>query len=174
MASDGGQYRCSVKNSAGEDSIAVTLNGNICELYNLAKLWVMPYLCYVVSPIVIEHPQAQNVTSLEGTIQLSCTVAGFPSPAITWFHNNTLEGNNLSTTEAVNVYTTRSTFIRSIAVLNDSGAYFCKAVVDGYSDLDSNTVIVLVQSKHQFLYVVHYLHYIPFCGMQITRSTLKT
>ena len=37
MASDGGPYQCSVKNSAGEDSITVTLNGNIGELYNLAK-----------------------------------------------------------------------------------------------------------------------------------------
>ena len=134
----------------------------------------MPNLCYVVSPIVIDHPQAQNVTSLEGTIQLSCTVAGFPSPAITWFHNNTLEDSNLSTTEAINVYTTRSTFIRSIAVLNDSGAYFCKAAVDGYNDLDSNTVIVFVQGEHQFLYIVHYLHCIPFCGMQITQSAHKT
>ena len=147
MASDGGQYRCSVKNSAGEDSITVTLNGNTCELYNYFSL-IMRNLQYVVSPIVTEHPQAQNVTSLEGTIQLSCTVAGFPSPAITWFHNNTLENNNLSTTEAVNVYTTRSTFMRSIAVLTDSGTYFCKAVVDGYSDLDSNTVIVLVQGEY--------------------------
>ena len=91
------------------------------------------------------------MTSLEGTIHLSCTVSGFPSPEITWFHNNTIEENRLSTIEAINEYTTRSTFIRSIAELNDSGTYFCKAIVDGYSDLDSNTVIVLVQGEYQNL-----------------------
>lgn len=62
-----------------------------------------------------------------------------------------MEENRLSTIEAINEYTTRSTFIRSIAELNDSGTYFCKAIVDGYSDLDSNTVIVLVQGEYQNL-----------------------
>lgn len=109
----------------------------------------------IVSPIVTEHPQAQNVTNLNGTIHLSCTVTGFPSPAITWFHNNTQEDNILSTTEAINDYTTRNTFIRSMAELNDSGEYFCKAVVDGYSDLDSNIAIVLVLGEYQFPLVVY-------------------
>jgi hypothetical protein len=152
MASDGGQYQCLVQNPAGEDNITATLNGNISELYinvMLCLMQTMQYYC-IVSPIVTEHPQPQNVTSLEGTIHLSCTVVGFPSPAITWFHNNTLENNSLSTTDAINDYTTRSTFIRSMAELNDSGAYFCKANVGGYRDLHSNTVIVLVLGEYQF------------------------
>lgn len=33
MASDGGQYQCSVENPAGEDSINVTLNGNTNNSY---------------------------------------------------------------------------------------------------------------------------------------------
>ena len=103
--------------------------------------------CFVVSPIVTGHPQAQNVTNLEGTIQLSCTVTGFPLPGIIWFHNNTLEDSNLSSTDTINVYTTRSIFIKSMAVLNDSGTYFCKAVIGGYDDMDSNMVIVLVQGN---------------------------
>lgn len=42
-----------------------------------------------------------------------------------------------------------------MAELNDSGEYFCKAIVDGYSDLDSNTAIVLVLGEYQFSLVVY-------------------
>ena len=100
----------------------------------------------VVSPVVIEHPQHQNVTSFEGIIMLSCTATGFPAPTITWFHNNSMEGN--TSAQRINDYTTRSIVTISMPATNDSGMYYCTAAVDGFNDVDSNTVTVLVQGEH--------------------------
>ena len=96
---------------------------------------------------MIEHPESQNVTLFEGTIHLSCTATGFPSPEIFWFHNDTLEVGNMSSSEAINAYTTRSTIMTSNPSRNDSGAYYCGAFVEGYDDFNSNTVLVLVQGR---------------------------
>ena len=105
---------------------------------------------------MIEHPQDQNVTSIEGIIMLNCTATGFPAPTITWFHNNTMEDDTSYTSEMINVYTTRSIFIMSMPTTNDSGMYFCRAAVDGYDNVNSNTVTVLVQGEC-----------IIACGLQI-------
>ena len=43
----------------------------------------------------------------------------------------------------------------SMPATNDSGMYFCRAAIDGYDDVDSNTVTVLVQGG--YLCIVHYL-----------------
>ena len=102
---------------------------------------------FSVSPVVTEHPPDQNVTSFEGTIMLSCTATGFPAPTITWFHNDTLENSVFYTTEDINCYTTRSTFIKLRAETNDSGTYFCRAEINGYDSVDSNEAIVLVQGE---------------------------
>ena len=107
---------------------------------------------FSVSPVVTQHPHAQNVTNSEGTITLMCMATGFPAPRITWFHNNTMEDSSVYTGEAINVYTTWSTLVKSMAETNDSGEYFCRAAVDGYGDVDSNTVTVLVQGKF-FMYI---------------------
>ena len=104
---------------------------------------------FPVSPTVIEHPQNQNIIGFEGTVTLNCTATGFPAPMITWFHNDTLENSISYTAEAINVYTTRSTFefMMSMAETNNSGTYFCRAAVDGYDDVDSNMATVLVQGE---------------------------
>ena len=109
------------------------------------------YSCILssVSLVVIEHPQDQNVTSFEGTIMLSCTATGFPAPTISWFYNNFMEDNTSNImTQTTNVYTTTSTFTMSMPATNDSGMYFCRAAIDGYDDVDSNTVTVLVQGEY--------------------------
>ena len=111
---------------------------------------------FTVSPVVTHHPYPQNVTNFEGMINLNCTATGFPSPTITWFHNNTLEDNVFSLTQAINGYTTRSVFTKSMAETNDSGVYFCRSTVDGYDDVDSDSVTVLVQGKYQCQHVITY------------------
>ena len=152
MASDGGQYLCSVENLAGNDSTTVTLNSR-----SRVAVWIVPELqfnfshVFTVSPVVIEHPQDQNVTSFEGTVMLVCIVTGFPAPTITWFQNGTLvEDSTLFTSVEDNVYTTRSTFMKSMAETNDSGMYFCRASIDGYDDVDSNMATVLVQGEQSW------------------------
>ena len=105
-------------------------------------------LCHAVSPLVTDDPQGINVTITEGSIVLTCTATGFPSPTIVWFHNDTLVDNSSYTDEAINFYTTRSIFNKSIPVLNDSGSYFCRAVIEGYDAMDSEVAIVLVQGKY--------------------------
>ena len=97
--------------------------------------------------MVTEHPRNQNVTSFEGNITLSCTATGFAAPTITWFHNNSMEDNALYTSEMINAYTTRSTFIMSMPATSDSGRYFCRAAVDGYDEVHSSRVTILVQSE---------------------------
>ena len=104
-----------------------------------------------------EHPRDQNVTSFEGTITLSCIATGFPAPIITWFHNNSIEDNLSYRSENINDYTTRSTFCMPKPATNDSGMYFCRASVDGYDAVDSNTVTVLVQGEHCINYMTLYL-----------------
>ena len=96
---------------------------------------------------MIEHPQDQNVTSFEGAINLTCIATGFPAPTITWIHNDTLENSTSYIVEEINVYTTRSTFMMSMAETNDSGMYFCRAAIEGYDDVDSNMATVLVQGE---------------------------
>ena len=100
--------------------------------------------------MVTDHPQAQNVTSFEGNITLTCLATGFPAPRITWFHNNTMEDSSVYTSETINVYTTRSTLVKSMAETNDSGVYFCRVAIDGYDDVDSNTLTVLVQGEFYY------------------------
>ena len=112
---------------------------------------MLSLILYIVSPFVTEHPQDQNVTISKDNITLNCTATGFPSPTITWFHNNTLEVNTFYISEAINAYTTRSTFTKSMAETDDSGAYFCRAVIDGYDDVNSDTVTVLVQGDLIYL-----------------------
>ena len=98
--------------------------------------------------MVTEHPRDQNVTSFEGTIMLSCTATGFPTPTITWFHNNTMEDNATDImSQRINVYTTRSTLTVLEPATDDSGMYFCRAFIDGYDNSDSDIVTVLIQGK---------------------------
>ena len=108
---------------------------------------------HVVSPLVTEHPQDQNVTIFEDNIMLTCTANGFPPPTITWFLNNTLEVNSSFITAETNIYTTRSTFTKSTIVNTDSGTYFCRAAIDGYGDINSDTVTVLVQGEYSCLVI---------------------
>lgn len=109
------------------------------------------FISIVVSPLVTEHPQDQNVTIFEDNIMLTCTANGFPPPTITWFHNNTLEVNSSFITAEFNTYTSRSTFTKSTIGTNDSGTYFCRAIIDGYGDMNSDTVTVLVQGEYSCL-----------------------
>lgn len=102
--------------------------------------------------MVTEHPQDMNVTIIEGIIILTCTATGFPSPTITWFHNDTLDVIESYATETVNVYTTKSTFTRSSPMTNDSGWYFCRAAIDGYDDVNSDIVTVLVQGDQLLIF----------------------
>ena len=99
-----------------------------------------------------EHPRDQNMTSFEGTIMLNCTATGFPAPTITWFHNNTMEDNTSYTSEMINNYTTRSTFILSMPATSDSGMYLCRAAINGYDDVDSSRITVLVQGEYCFCF----------------------
>ena len=100
-----------------------------------------------------EHPRDQNVTSFEGTIMLNCTATGFPAPTITWFHNNTMEDNTSYTSGMINNYTTRSTFILSIPATSDS-MYLCRAAINGYDDVDSSRITVLVQGESLFFLII--------------------
>ena len=97
--------------------------------------------------MVTEHPRNQNVTSFEGNITLSYMATGFAAPTITWFHNNSMEDNALYISETINAYTTRSTFIMSMSATSDSGLYFCRAAIDGYDEVDSSRVTILVQGE---------------------------
>ena len=150
VASNGGQYQCLVENPAGSGSTSVTLNGNT-TLVQLCMciLFIEVPTFIAVSPLVTEHPQDMNVTISEGIIILTCTATGFPSPIITWFHNDTIDTiGSYNTTIVVNYYTTTSTFMMMSPMVNDSGRYFCRASIDGYDDANSDVVTVLVQGDH--------------------------
>ena len=101
----------------------------------------------LVSPLVTDHPQDKNVTIFEDSVILTCTAVGFPSPTITWFHNGSVEVNSSYITENVNYFTTRSTYSKLRAESDDTGGYFCVAAIEGYDNVNSNTVIVLVQGE---------------------------
>lgn len=112
-----------------------------------------------------EHPRDVNVTIIEGAIVLTCTATGFPSPTITWFHNNTLNVIGSYATESANVYTTKSIFTRLSPMTNDSGRYFCSAAIDGYDDVHSDIVMVLVQGEKLLIVFVKILS--PFLMLKM-------
>ena len=118
-------------------------------------LFIEVLIFIVVSPLVTGHPQDMNVTISEDTIILTCTATGFPSPIITWFHNDTIDTIGSYVTIAINDYTTTSTFMKMSPMANDSGRYFCRASIDGYDDANSDVVTVLVQGDYQLISAIN-------------------
>ena len=100
----------------------------------------------------MQSPLQQMPTSSE-PFSLSCSAVGFPSPiSITWFHNGTLIESNVDvniTTQIVDVYTTRSTLLVTLAQSIDSGDYYCVAQSQRqvYSNVISETAQISVLSK---------------------------
>ena len=75
-ASSGGNFSCTVSNSAGMDSASTTL-------------YVAPY---IVTPLE-EHILTANGSN----VNISCVAAGFPSPTVNWVYEVNMEVSDTST-----------------------------------------------------------------------------
>ena len=74
-ASSGGNYTCTVKNTAGNDSASTTL-------------YVAPY---IITPLEEQTPTASG-----SNVNISCDAAGFPSPTVNWVGMTNMEVSNTS------------------------------------------------------------------------------
>lgn len=69
-AADGGEYTCSVINTAGSENVSATL-------------YVRPY--------IVLSPEAEIRTIVNSSVNFTCIAEGFPQPEITWFKLNMSE-----------------------------------------------------------------------------------
>ena len=74
-ASSGGNYTCTVSNTAGNDSASTTL-------------YVAPY---IITPLEEQTPTASG-----SNVNISCDAAGFPSPTVNWVVMTNMEVSNTS------------------------------------------------------------------------------
>ena len=110
---------------------------------------VMISVLHAVGPVIVMAPVSINVTSMEDDIVLTCSVTGFPTPNITWRHNDsyvTNMGAHGDINETTSYYQRNSTLTIRTAMTNDSGNYSCTANVVSYSQI-SEMVLVLVQGE---------------------------
>ena len=77
-ASNGGNYTCTVSNTAGNDSASITL-------------YVAPY---IVTPLDEQFPTASG-----SEVSINCDAAGFPSPTVNWVDMTNMEVSNTSLLE---------------------------------------------------------------------------
>ena len=74
-ASSGGDYTCTVSNTAGNDSASTTL-------------YVAPY---IITPLKKQTPTANG-----SNVNINCDAAGFPSPTVNWVGMTNMKVSNTS------------------------------------------------------------------------------
>lgn len=144
----GSDYRCTVENAAGNESVDVTLRGMSPSLHTTSLYYYM-HARFPVAVLVDEDPQDSNVSRAD-TFTLTCTASAYPLPNITWLHNMTTVMENVS------VSISQTTMARSVtseltvenATTTDSGDYLCRVGAPpgtSFNTTDSDTALVLVQ-----------------------------
>ncbi len=159
-AFDGSEYECLVMNDAGNETATVTLNGEVA-LFLLLLFGTQPistslFLSFAVAPLILTFPEADNVTSIQDNITLTCNASGFPIPQISWTHNMTgINGSDdrVSITEDQGQRSVLSTLTVTRAMTNDSGQYECMVTspVATYDQVLSGPVAILVQGMYTSL-----------------------
>ena len=81
----------------------------------------MCVLLYVAAPQLLTSPESVDV--LNGTTALlQCSVSGYPSPSVSWFHN----GDMVIMDSRRTIHANGSLIIWSV-MLSDMGMYYCVA-----------------------------------------------
>ena len=99
----GGNYTCTVSNSAGTDSASITL-------------YVAPYF---TTPL-----QKQILTVTGSAVNINCDAAGFPSPAVTWMDETNVEISNRSLLEFSPVMFGDEGRYQCVAIIEINGTNF--------------------------------------------------
>ena len=111
-ASLGGNYTCTVINAAGTSMASTTL-------------YVAPY---IITPL-----EEQTLTAAGSTVNISCEVAGFPSPTVNWLDMNNMEVSDLALLQFNPV------------MFGDEGIYRCVAAAEingmNFSVTDDNLLV---------------------------------
>ena len=106
---------------------------------------------HAVGPEIVVAPVSINVTSSEDDLVLSCSATGFPTPSISWQHNNSLVSvmQRVEINETTSFFQINSTLTVRRSMTNDTGNYSCTATspVTFYSPVVSEVVLVLVQGQ---------------------------
>ena len=99
-------------------------------------------------PEFSDHPDDVNVTRTE-RLELTCAASGFPRPSIEWSHNGTdvMDGGRINITHTPSGVNITSTFEVTNTFSNDSGNYSCVAVSTPFSNVFSDTALVLIQGE---------------------------
>ncbi len=156
-AFDGSEYECLVMNDAGNETATVTLNGRVVLflflLFGTQPISTSLFLSFVVVPLILTFPEADNVTSIQDNITLTCNASGFPVPQISWTHNMTtvnVGDDRVSITEDQGQRSLLSTLKITRAMTNDSGQYECivTSPIATYGQVLSGPVTVLVQGMY--------------------------
>ena len=114
---------------------------------NVNRLYIYYFLAVV--PSITTDPSSKNV-SLNGNVNLTCEAVGFPIPYILWFHNDSVAvDSQVISVPVANNRAVTSTLTIVMAMVNDSGNYFCQALSSAGS-MTSQVARVLVQSKLQY------------------------
>ena len=121
-ASSGGNYTCIVSNAAGTDMAFTTL-------------YVVPY---IVTPLV-----EQTLSANGSNVNISCDVAGFPSPTVNWVDMNNIEVSDSARLQFNPV------------MFGDEGLYRCVAEVE-INGMSFNTTggSVLVGTFHNIIFTI--------------------
>ena len=99
-------------------------------------------------PEFSDHPDDVNVTRTE-LLELTCAASGFPRPSIEWSHNETevMDGGRITVTHTPSGVEITSTLEVANTFSNDSGNYRCVAVGTPFSNVSSDTALVLIQGE---------------------------
>ncbi len=112
--------------------------------------------------MILDFPEAVNVTSIQDTIMLICNASGFPIPEISWTHNMTevRDGDDrVSIMGELGSRTLMSTLTVTTAMTNDSGQYECIATspISTFSKVRSGPVTIIVQGEFKTDYLSNIL-----------------
>ena len=99
-------------------------------------------------PEFSDHPDDVNVTRTE-LLELTCAASGFPRPSIVWVHNETevMDGGRINITHTPSGVEITSTLEVTNTFSDDSGNYRCVAVSTPFSNVSSDTALVLIQGE---------------------------
>ena len=153
--SNGGKYRCIVKNDKGRVIIKtkafLTVIGKQCLCMSVSNLSVLQRCIYLDPPRVVTT-SATVLGILHQTISLVASVFGYPVPSLTWYNG----GNSLPEDHRFTMHGNGTLTIQNIQ-LRDEGNYTLMASNEGGND--SATIHLTVNCENASMTVYFYSLY---------------